>query len=201
MLHIEKAIIVEGKYDKTHLRKITDAPIICTNGFQLYRSKQLLRSIRNYAYTTGVILLTDSDGAGLRIRRYLKQCIGEKGNFVQVYTPAIEGKEKRKEHFGKEKILGVEGVPLEILEELLRPYSAKISKEPKRLVTKADFYRDGLTGAADSARLRQELIRILHLPGKISANALMEYINQRGGYAEYEKAVSKIKNPPFRAGL
>lgn len=146
MLHIEKAIIVEGKYDKLHLRKITDAPIICTHGFQLYRSKQLVQSIRHYARTTGVILLTDSDGAGFRIRRYLKQCIGESGKFIQIYTPEIEGKEKRKEKYGKERLLGVEGIPLAVLEDLLQPYAAENAGCSVQVVTKADFYRDGLTG-------------------------------------------------------
>lgn len=193
MLHIKKAIIVEGKYDKNHLRKITDAPIICTHGFQLYRSKQLQNSIRHYAKTAGVILLTDSDSAGFRIRRYLKQCLGESGQFIQIYIPAIEGKEKRKEHYGKERLLGVEGIPLQILETLLRPYAAEEQNEEIQPVTKTDFYKDGFTGGTDSAEKRKALIRHFKLPGKISSNALLEYINQQGGMKAYKKALDKIK--------
>ncbi len=192
MLHIEKAIIVEGKYDKNHLRKITDAPIICTHGFQLYRSKQLIQSIRHYARTKGVILLTDSDGAGFRIRRYLKQCIGESGRFFQVYIPAVEGKEKRKERYGKERLLGVEGIPLVTLEELLRPYASEKAEEAVQKVTKADLYRDGLTGGSESALLRKKLIRHLHLPERITTNALLEFLNQQGGYSLYQKALKSI---------
>ena len=96
MLHIEEAIVVEGKFDKEALRRITDAPIICTHGFELYRGKQMINVIRNLAQTRGVIILTDLDRAGFRIRSYLKQCLGKDAKVKHAYIPEVKGKEKQK---------------------------------------------------------------------------------------------------------
>ena len=120
MLHIEEVIVVEGKYDKERLRKVTDAPIICTHGFELYRSKRIIESIRKMARNRGVIVLTDSDRAGFRIRNYIKQCLGNNARVMHAYIPPVEGKEKRKEKPGADGLLGVEGIEEEVLAEILQ---------------------------------------------------------------------------------
>ncbi len=194
MLHIEETIIVEGKYDKEKLKKITDAPIICTGGFEIYRSKQLLESIRHISKEHGVLILTDSDRAGFKIRNYLKQCLGNDYNIKNVYIPAIKGKEKRKDKAGKDGILGVEGIDEEILYELLSKVATAKSADSLNdtTLTKADLYADGLTGGKESKLLREKVAKALKLPPRISANALLDIINKGGYYDEYKKAIADI---------
>ncbi len=192
MIHIKEAIIVEGKYDKERIRQLTDAPIICTHGFTIYQSKTLMNSIRNFAKNQGIIILTDSDKAGFRIRNYIKTCVGKDCNIKNAYIPTIPGKERRKEKPGKEGILGVEGMTEEILEEILK--SAATPAEPNAFpkVTKTDFFQDGLTGKPDSGERRKKLIKYLQLPQNITANALIQLLNQIGGLPIYQEAISEL---------
>lgn len=192
MLHIDKVIVVEGKYDKEKLRKITDAPIICTHGFELYRSKRIINSIRTMAKTRGVIVLTDSDRAGFRIRNYIKQCLGNDCDVSHAYIPHVKGKEKRKDSPGKDGLLGVEGIDEKNLAEILKG-AAVTEAVPLTPVSKADFFRDGFSGKPDSAERRRKLALALSLPPSISANALLELINRVYGAEEYKKSAEKLK--------
>ncbi|MBR5152623.1 MAG: DUF4093 domain-containing protein [Clostridia bacterium] len=182
MVHIHDVIVVEGKYDKERLRKLTDAPIICTHGFHLYRNKAILQSIRQLAKTRGVLILTDSDRAGFRIRNYLKSCLGNTCSIKNLYIPAIFGKERRKDVPGKDGLLGVEGMTDQLLLDLLSTV-ATLEEEDITFtpVTKADFCAMGYSGKPDSAQRRQQLSKKLNLPPRMSANALLELINRIGG--------------------
>ncbi|MEE1014375.1 MAG: DUF4093 domain-containing protein [Clostridia bacterium] len=194
MIHIQEVIVVEGKYDKERLRKLTDAPIICTHGFQLYRSKAIVSSIRNMAKKRGVLILTDSDQAGFRIRNYLKSCLGQDCPVKNLYIPAMKGKEKRKEKPGKEGLLGVEGMDDATLTALL--FSAAGAEESHVTytpATKADFFAAGLSGKDDSTEKRAKLARHLNLPPRMSANAMLELINQIGGKELLEKSLGELK--------
>ncbi len=195
MLHIKETIVLEGKYDKERVKKITDAPIILTGGFSLYKDKKIIKAIKCAAEKTGIIILTDSDRAGFRIRNYIKQCVGDKGKVLNAYIPSVEGKEKRKDAPGKEGILGVEGMSEETLREILSSATEIIEKpltdEPQ--LTKAMLYEDGLTGKADSAQLRKRLEKELSLPPRLSANGMIEIINRIYGYETYKKALDKVK--------
>jgi len=196
MLHIKETIVVEGKFDKEQLKKVTDAPVICTGGFSLYTNKNIINSIRNMARKTGVIVLTDSDRAGFRIRNYIKQCVGNRGTVKHAYIPTVEGKEKRKDSPGKEGILGVEGMTEEVLSEILSNVTevADAVERPKsEIITKNTFYEDGLTGKEDSTQKRIKLARILGLPMRISTNALIDVLNTAFSYEEYRGALKKIK--------
>lgn len=194
MIHIKEAIVVEGKYDKEKLRRITDAPIICTHGFELYRSKSIISTIRRFSKTHGIIILTDSDRAGFRIRNYLKSCLGNDCIIKNAYIPAVHGKERRKATAGKDGLLGVEGIDESVLEEILLKSSEPIDEvNDVQKVTKTDFYNDGLSGKDDSSELRAKLTKNLGLPARISSNALLELINQIGGYPVYREAMDKIK--------
>ena len=194
MIHIREVIVVEGKYDKQRLRKITDAPIVCTEGFGLYRSKAILSSIRSLAKDRGVLILTDSDSAGFRIRNYLKTCLGKNVSVRHVYIPAVKGKEKRKDKPGKEGLLGVEGMEEEVLEQLLASASVPVEDAEMIPVTKADFFADGFSGKPDSAEQRKRLTKMLRLPPRISATALLELINQIGGMEVYAPARDRLKS-------
>ena len=194
MLHIKETIVVEGKYDRERLKKITDAAIICTGGFSLYSNKNIINSIRKMAKTKGVLILTDSDSAGFRIRNYIKQCVGNDGVVKHAYIPSIEGKERRKEKAGKEGLLGVEGMSEELLADILKTVTEVKAEnrenEPK--ITKAMLFEDGLSGGEESAVKRRKLEKLLGLPPRLSANALIDVLNGAIGFEEYKKALKGI---------
>ena len=194
MLHIKETIVVEGKYDRERLKKVTDAAIICTGGFSLYSNKNIINSIRKMAKTTGVLILTDSDSAGFRIRNYIKQCVGRDGVVKHAYIPSLEGKERRKDRPGKEGILGVEGMSEELLADIIKSATDVREKEsdtqPK--ITKAMLFEDGVSGGEESAKKRRRLEKILGLPPRLSANALLDVLNGAIGFEEYKKAVEKV---------
>lgn len=194
MLHIKETIVVEGKYDKERLKSITDAPIICTGGFALYTNKSIINSIRKMAEKTGVIVLTDSDGAGFRIRNYIKQCVGKQGTVKHAYIPNIEGKEHRKTTPGKEGLIGVEGMTEEILSKALLTVTtiAEVEQTLEPPITKAMLFEDGLSGGAGSFEKRCRLAKLLGLPPRLSANALIDILNAAIGYNEYKSALEKI---------
>ncbi len=194
MIHIRETIIVEGKYDRERLKKVTDAAIICTGGFSLYSNKNIINSIRKMAKTTGVLILTDSDSAGFRIRNYIKQCVGNDGIVKHAYIPSIEGKERRKEKPGKEGILGVEGMSEELLSDILKTVTDVKAEdrenEPK--ITKTMLFEDGLSGGEKSSVKRRRIENLLGLPPRLSANALIDVLNGAIGFEEYKKAVEKV---------
>ena len=191
MLSIKEVIVVEGKYDKEKLKKVTDAPIVCTHGFEIYRSKKIVNTIKALAKDRGVIILTDSDRAGFRIRNYLKQCLGDKIPVKNAYVPQIEGKERRKDKAGADGILGVEGIDDKIIEDILIK-AAVVTDERLEAVSKAEFYADGFSGKDDSADKRKKLSKALNLPATMSANALLDIINKAYGRDAYKEAVDKI---------
>jgi ribonuclease M5 len=180
MIHIQQAIVVEGKYDKIKLSSIVDAVILVTNGFQIYKNPEQLDLIRYYARTTGVILLTDADRAGFQIRNYLKGAIRE-GRIYQVYTPDIYGKEHRKEKPSAEGKLGVEGIQKELLLAAFERAGILTEEaDPKseaEQITQYDLYAVGLSGGADSSTRRRALQRQLSLPERLSTASLLDVLN------------------------
>ena len=180
MIRIKEAIVVEGRYDANTLRQIVDAPVLETSGFGIFNDKERLNLLRRAAETRGLIILTDSDGAGFVIRRYLSGAIDPK-LVKHAYIPDVLGKEKRKSAPSKEGKLGVEGMGPEVILEALRRAGATIEGESDHPepagITKQDFYRCGLSGGAGSAEKRAELIRELELPEHLSANALLTAMN------------------------
>ncbi len=178
MIHIAQAIIVEGKYDKIKLSSIMDAVILVTNGFRIFRDPEKMALIRYYAKTTGVIVLTDSDTAGFKIRNYLKGAVQE-GKLYHVYIPDIYGKERRKEKPSAEGKLGVEGIDKKRLLEAFAKAGilADETAEKTDPITKLDLYELGLSGGADSKQKRKALQKKLGLPDLLSASSLLEVLN------------------------
>lgn len=180
MLKIREAIIVEGRYDKNTLCQIVDAPILETSGFGIFNDKEQLALLRAIAQARGLIVLTDSDGAGFVIRRYLRGAI-DPALVKHAYIPDVEGKERRKAARSKEGKLGVEGMRPEVLLEALRRAGATIEGETTRRsmgeITKADLYAAGLSGGPGSAEKRKRLLYALSLPERMSTNALLEALN------------------------
>lgn len=182
MRKIKEVIVVEGRYDKNTLSQIVDATVITLGGFGVFNDKEKLAFLRRLAEKQGLIVLTDSDGAGFVIRNYLKGAL-PKELVKQAYIPDIYGKERRKRHAGKEGKLGVEGMKPEVLLEALRRAGATFLDEEeacgevKEPITKADFFSLGLSGGAGSAVKRQALLKKLELPEHLTANALLEALN------------------------
>ena len=84
---------VEGRYDKIKLSSIVDAPIIETNGFRVFSDKEKQSLIRKIAETRGILIMTDSDGAGFVIRNFLKGSV-DNSKIKNCYIPQIKGKDK-----------------------------------------------------------------------------------------------------------
>ena len=201
MLRIKEALVVEGKYDKNTLSQIIDAPIFVTDGFGIFKDPEKLALLRAAAEKRGLIILTDSDGAGFVIRGYLKGAIPPE-LVKQAYIPDVCGKEKRKAAPGKEGKLGVEGMKPEVLIAALRNAGATFLDEsavgasiarptpadperndgtgnarPCEAITKTDLYELGLSGRPDSREKRLALQKRLGLPENMSANALLTALN------------------------
>lgn len=193
MVSIRQAIVVEGRYDKNTLSQFIDAPIFETSGFGVMNDKTLLSLLRRVAEQRGLIILTDSDGAGFVIRNYLKGAL-PKDKVLHAYIPDLYGKEKRKSSPGKEGKLGVEGMTQEVLLTALKNAGADIDGEtaaPKRdNITKQDFYALGLSGTKDSKQSRQKLLQQLDLPQHMSSNALLDAVNVLFTREEFIKFVS-----------
>ena len=191
MIRLERAVIVEGKYDKIKLSSILDALIITTDGFATFKDREKLELIRTLAKTRGIVILTDSDSAGFMIRSYLMGSIHD-GNIVNAYIPDILGKEKRKTSPSKEGCLGVEGMEKKILIEALTKAGVFYDQasERNRLITKSDLHEDGFCGRPDSARKRADLLKFLSLPQRMSSNTLIQVLNSLYTFEEYKKIVN-----------
>ena len=180
MVKIRQAIVVEGKYDQNTLSQLVDTTIFQTRGFGVMHDKALLGLLRKAAKTTGLIIFTDSDGAGFVIRNFLKGALPKEG-VLHAYIPDIPGKEKRKRAPGKEGLLGVEGMTKEILLEALENAGADLGgeaeKRPGDTITKFDLYTAGLSGKPDSASKRAAFLEKLRFPAHMSANALLDALN------------------------
>lgn len=180
-MKMQEAIAVEGRYDKNTLSQVVDTLIIETRGFGIFKDPERMALLRKAAEKRGLIVLTDSDGAGFVIRNRIKAAIP--GKYLKhAYIPDVYGKERRKRKAGKEGKLGVEGMPPQVLEEVLRRAGATFleGESPESrgaALTKGDLFTAGLTGRPDSAQRRQALLKQLSLPEHMSTNALLEVLN------------------------
>ena len=193
MVKIQEAILVEGRYDSNTLRQIVEAPIFETSGFGIFKDKQQMALLRRVAEKRGLIVLTDSDGAGFVIRNHIKSAIPAK-YLKHAYIPDVQGKEKRKAAPGKEGKLGVEGMSPRVLLEALRQAGATIEgvhAAAKGSITKQDFMQWGLSGGPDSNAKRGLLLKKLDLPEHMSANALLQAVNLLYDRDELEKIVTE----------
>lgn len=180
MISVKEGIVVEGRYDKNTLSQVFDAVIVETSGFGLFKDGEKLALLRRLAEKRGLVVLTDSDGAGFVIRNYIKGAI-DPALVKMAYIPDVPGKERRKSSPSKEGKLGVEGMSAEVLIAALRRAGATLGGETATHrtggITKATLYELGLSGRPDSAARRRELLKKLDLPEKLGANALLDVLN------------------------
>lgn len=182
MRRLKEVIVVEGRYDKNTLSQVVDAVIITVNGFSVFKDKEKVALLRRLGAERGLIVLTDSDGAGFVIRNHLRGIL-PKEQVKHAYIPDIYGKERRKRTAGKEGKLGVEGMSPEVLIRALEQAGATFEDETsadlsnRQPVTKADFFGLGLSGGADASARREVLLKRLEFPEHMAANALLEAVN------------------------
>jgi ribonuclease M5 len=178
MLHLEQAVVVEGKYDKIKLNSIIDGVIITTNGFSVLKNKEKLELIRYYAKNKGIIILTDSDSAGFKIRNFIKGAVKD-GKITNVYIPDVFGKEKRKTAPSKEGKLGVEGIDKNVLLEAFEKAGVTSSEttDAREKITKLDLYNTGFSGNENSSEKRKALLKSLNMPELLTSNSMLEILN------------------------
>ena len=183
MYRIREAIVVEGRYDKNALSQVVDTVILETSGFGIFKNDELMALLRRLAETRGIVVLTDSDGAGFLIRSRIRSCLPKAG-VKHAYIPDIQGKERRKRAPGTEGLLGVEGMSPQVLLEALRRAGATFlgegtaaAAQERPPITKADLFALGLSGGADASARRAALLQRLDLPAHMSANALLPVLN------------------------
>ena len=180
MQRIKEVIVVEGRYDKNTLSQVVDAVIIETGGFGIFNDREKRALLKKLAESRGLILMTDSDGAGFLIRNHLKGCI-DPSLIKNAYIPDIYGKERRKAKGSREGKLGVEGMRPEVLLEALKRAGATFEGDSGRQqegrISKADLYKKGLSGGAGSSARRQALLSRLELPARLTADGLLDVLN------------------------
>lgn len=190
MLHIRQTVIVEGKYDKIRLSNIIDARIITTGGFDIFTDEPKRKLLKKIAEKDGIIVLTDSDRAGFRIRNHIRGFLPAE-NVIQLFIPQKEGKEPRKDAPSKDGYLGVEGIDDAVLEALFAPY-ANDTPVCRNGFTKADMYEYGLCGREESASKRDRLSKILDLPVPMTSNAMLSALNMMFSKEEVISALGRI---------
>lgn len=180
MHSVREVIVVEGRYDKNALSQVVDAVIIETSGFGIFNDAEKRKLLQTMAEARGLIVLTDSDGAGFVIRNYIKGCVDPK-LVKHAYIPDIYGKERRKSAPSREGKLGVEGMkPQVLLDALIRAGATFDDEENKKTaprISKADMYARGLSGREGSAEKRAQLIKQLGLPERLTADGLLDVLN------------------------
>ncbi len=191
MIHINEILLVEGKYDKIKLQSVTDANIVTLDGFSVFSDEEKIIALRALAEKRGLLVLTDSDAAGFKLRAFINGRI-PKEKVKHAYIPDVFGKEKRKQIASKEGKLGVEGIDTAVLTEILAPFAAE-GLQPLQSLTKADLYADGLAGRPDSAQRRRAFAVAAGLPARIGSNALLEFINAMLTKEQYQKLIAELK--------
>lgn len=194
MIKVRQPVVVEGRYDRIRLSSVIDGIIIETGGFRVFRNKELIESLRALSKTTGLIIVTDSDGAGFKIRNFLKNALGRDAKLTHVYIPAVCGKEKRKASPSAEGLLGVEGIDDDTLAAAFRRAGVECESVLKKGdLTRADLYDAGLNGRPDSAERRRRMLISLSLPPRISTSVMLEILNTLMTREEFYEAVASIK--------
>ena len=183
MLKLEQAILVEGKYDAARLTNLVDATILTTDGSRVFRDKELQNMLKRIAAAQGLIILTDSDDAGFRIRHFVTGLVGAE-HVLQAYVPAVHGKEARKQTPGKEGLLGVEGIADDLILQGLQTAldsapapQTKAGESDRPAITYTDLYEWGISGTPNSADRRRALLARLGLPPRLSKKELLQVLN------------------------
>ena len=196
LIKLAQPVIVEGRYDRIRLSSVIDGVLIETGGFRIFKDKELLSSLRHLAATVGVIIMTDSDAAGFKIRNFLKNALGKNAKITHVYIPSVHGVERRKDCPSAEGLLGVEGLDTDILLQALDRAGVGCRQvERKSDLSTADLFAAGLTGAADSAARRRRLLEKLSLPVRMSNSTMLTMLNTLLTREEFFELAESVSEP------
>ena len=180
MMRLSRALVVEGKYDAARMANLVEGIILTTDGYRVFKDRALQTLLKQMAVAQGLVILTDSDAAGFKIRHFVTGLVGAQ-RVLQAFVPAMEGKEPRKAAPGKEGLLGVEGIPdaliLQALETALAGEPQRERPQNPRPITYYDLYEWGISGTPDSAERRRALLRRLGLPPRLSKKELVQVLN------------------------
>ena len=206
-IKLKETVIVEGRYDRIRLSELIESPMIETGGFRVFKDKEKQELIRAVAKRRGILVMTDVDSAGFVIRNFLRGIVPQ-DQILHAYIPTIKGKEKRKQEASKEGILGVEGIDRDALIESIRNSGAHIvsvgeglapphytdtaAKIVQSEITKSDFFDYGLTGCANAAAHREEVLSSLGLPTYLTTNAMISALNCLFTKDEFEQYLSEL---------
>lgn len=183
-IRLSQAILVEGRYDASKLTDLVDGLILTTGGFDIFKDKEKQKLLKSLAQKQGLVILTDSDAAGFRIRNFVTGLVGQE-HVIQAYVPSIHGKESRKAQPGKEGLLGVEGVDAHWIQEALAPLAAgERPQKQGREITYGDLYDWGVSGSSNSAQARRDFCAKLSLPLRLSKKELVEVLNRLYSWEE-----------------
>ena len=188
---IKYPIVGEGKYDRKKVLSAVDADCLSTDGFGIFNNSELCATLRALARSGPIIVLTDSDSAGALIRKRISQAV-KADSIINLYTPQIKGKEKRKKTPSKEGFLGVEGVAVKTIREILLPFASDVTTK-RNSITKTTMYLDGLTGCQNSSDMRDRVAEYFSLPKGMTPNALLCALSYIATDEEYEESVKKAK--------
>ena len=188
---IKYPVVVEGKYDRQKVLSAVDADCLSTDGFGIFNNSELCATLRVLSSSGPIIVLTDSDSAGALIRKRISQAV-RSDSIINLYTPQIKGKEKRKKTPSKEGFLGVEGVDVKTIREILLPFASDVTTK-RNSITKATMYLDGLTGCENSSDMRDRVAEYFSLPKGMTPNALLCALSYIATDDEYRAAVIKAK--------
>lgn len=195
MYKVKEAIIVEGTYDKIKLSSFIEGIILTTHGFAVYSNDEFVATFSELAKRLGIVILTDSDHAGQRIRNFIKDKVKE-GTVLHAYIPDIEGKERRKRTVSAEGLLGVEGMTEDIIIKALRDAGCtvddEIQEDKDSKITKAQLYSLGITGGKNSRDIRQKLSKEINVPASLSTNMLLDVLNRLYTYDELVNIIQRI---------
>lgn len=197
MIKLAEVLLVEGKYDAARLHNLVEGTILTTDGFRVMKDHALQTMLKRLARSQGLIILTDSDAAGFKIRHFVTGLVGAE-YVLQAYVPALPGKESRKETPGKEGLLGVEGVPdaliLQGLETALKSKAMDRDEVPRSAaITYTDLYEWGISGTANSAERRRRLLRQLGLPPRLSKKELLQILSTLYTREGLDRQIKELK--------
>lgn len=195
MLHTDRVILTEGRYDKIKLSNVTDALILTTDGFGIFNDREKQTLIKKTAAEKGLIIVTDSDAAGFKIRNFIKN-IAKNADILHVYIPDVFGKEKRKEEASKEGKLGVEGIDNDLLVNALLRSGAftETERTKKNEITTADLYEAGLTGTPGCTERRRKLLVSLGLPARLTGASFLSVLNSFLTYDDFIKKTEELSD-------
>lgn len=175
--HIKEIIVVEGRDDITAVKAAVDAEVVAVNGFSVGKNIEKVKA----AYERkGIVVLTDPDFAGLKIRDYIQKRFPEAKH---AYINRAEGT--------KNGDIGVENASPEAIIKALE--KARCESSEKREVFKPEILIEHrLTGYPDSKTLREKLGKVLGI-GYSNGKQLLSKLNRYDiSMEEFLEAVKKI---------